>query len=273
MKIIILTSTHLRHVYFRKLLALFPDIQVLKSFCENSEGVLEKTFVEDSVGKTVQQRHIAARAISEEDFFDVFCRFVPDQSNPVMVPRGAINSPETLARIQALAPDVLVAYGCSLIQPDLLQCFPRRVLNVHLGLSPYYRGTATNFWPLVNAEPEYVGATIMYMDEGIDTGEIIHQVRARCYPADGPHQIGNRLIADMTLAYANIIRQFHNLMPMPQPNCPSENNKYYRRADFSPESVNTLYANFQAGMIPNYLKEQCRRDARVPLVQNLLARV
>lgn len=267
MKIIILTGTHLRHTFFRKTLALSPGIQVLASFCEDSWGVLEKTFVTDIVGKTAQQKHIAARSVSEEDFFGAFCRFVPDYSLPITLQRGTVNTPETLAHIQEFAPDVLVAYGCSLLQPTLLQNFYRRVLNVHLGLSPYYRGTATNFWPLVNGEPEYVGATIMYMDKGIDTGEIIHQLRARFYHDDGPHQIGNRLIADMTLVYANIIQQFHQLAPMQQLQ-PSSKSKYYRRSDFTPESVTTLYANFQDGMVSEYLANQVDRDVLVPLVHN-----
>ena len=39
-----------------------------------------------------------------------------------------------------------------------------------------------------------VGATFMYIDAGIDTGEIIHQIRADIVIGDSPHSIGNRLI-------------------------------------------------------------------------------
>ena len=53
--------------------------------------------------------------------------------------------------------------------------FSRKFLNVHLGLSPYYRGSGTNVWPLINTEPDMVGATLC-IDAGIDNGEIIHQI-------------------------------------------------------------------------------------------------
>jgi len=48
-----------------------------------------------------------------------------------------------------------------------------------LGLSPYYLGSGTNYWPLVNEKPEFVVATFMHIDTDIDTEEIIHQIRAK----------------------------------------------------------------------------------------------
>ena len=61
-------------------------------------------------------------------------------------------------------------------------------------MSPYYRGSGTNFWPFVNNELQFIGATFMHIDEGVDTGEIIHQIRANIFHDDNIHQIGNRLI-------------------------------------------------------------------------------
>jgi methionyl-tRNA formyltransferase len=160
-----------------------------------------------------------------------------------------------------------VAYGCSIIKEPLLQAFQGRFLNVHLGLSPYYRGSGTNFWPLVNGEPEYVGATFMHIDAGVDTGEIIHQVRARYTPGDTPVQVGNRLIVNMALVYRKVILQHERLPKMPQiPKSP--NDKYYKQSDYTETSVAKLYQNFRDDLIEKYLKEEEARCAAVPLVQN-----
>ena len=113
-----------------------------------------------------------------------------------------------------MKPDLLVCYGSSLIKSDLLRKFEGRFLNVHLGLSPYYRGSGTNVWPLINIEPDMVGATFMYIDAGIDTGKIIHQIRADVYLGDSPHTIGNRLIRKMTSTYAEIVCNFNDLEPL-----------------------------------------------------------
>ena len=50
--------------------------------------------------------------------------------------------------------DVVLVFGTGILREALLSAFPGRLINIHLGLSPYYRGAGTNFWPLVNGEPE-----------------------------------------------------------------------------------------------------------------------
>ena len=76
-------------------------------------------------------------------------------------------------------------------------------MNIHLGLSPYYRGAGTNFWPLVNGEPEYCGATIHILDGGVDTGPVIAHVRPEIAAGDGPHDIGNKTIVAAAGALAD----------------------------------------------------------------------
>ncbi len=258
-KIVILTGDQLRHTYVRKILALSDGIDVLKSFCETKPL--------PPIDSVQQDEHLSARDNCEKDFFDGAVRFSSDQSNPVFIDFGDINQPQYVEDIIALAPDLIVAYGCSIIKGSLLDHFRNRLLNVHLGLSPYYRGTGTNFWPLVNNEPEYAGATFMYMDIGVDTGSIIHQTRARIYKGDGPHQIGNRIIRDIPFVYARIIQNFDKLQPV-VPLKGSQKEKFYRRSDFSEEATQILYNNFAHGMVDAYLLKQDIRDAKVPIVQN-----
>jgi hypothetical protein len=269
-RIVILTSSELRHDFFRKAMALAPGIEVLRTYREGV-GTLRATIDATRPGAELQARHLALREQSEQDFFGPFVALTPDHSHPVSVPRGAVNSPAVFEDIQGLAPDLVVAYGPSLIRDPLLSAYAGRFLNVHLGLSPYYRGSGTNFWPLVNGEPEYVGATFMHLDAGVDTGPILHQLRARVFPGDTPHQIGNRLIGDMTVVYAEVVRRAHELGPgsrLPEPAAA----RVYRRRDFGPEAVEALYANFGAGLVDCYLAERAARSARVPIHEHPLLR-
>ena len=182
------------------------------------------------------------------------------------IPKGTINEPKYLEQILKLKPDMLVSYGCSLIRSDMLSEFRGRFLNVHLGLSPYYRGVGTNFWPLVNEEPEYVGATFMHIDKGIDTGEIIHQIRARMFENDDAHDIGNRLILDMVGAYIKIIQQFDMLKPMEPLRAPKKTN-LYKRADFTAKAVEVLNQNIRNGLIKDYLRDYQERCLEAPIIQ------
>ncbi len=266
MKVIILTGSELRHTFFRKYIALSDSIEVITSYCEGLEKSIQ-ALVAGQGDNTLRTRHLKMREQSEKDFFGLFADCVTDASKPVFLPKGEINSPPHTEAILQSAPDLLIAYGCSIIKEPLLSSFDGRFLNVHLGLSPYYRGSGTNYWPLVNTEPEYVGATFMYIDAGIDTGEIIHQIRARVSPGDSPSQIGNRLIADMARVYRVLIDYFDALKRMPS--LPLvDAGRVYRNKDFSEESVSSLYANFAGDLVEKYLAEERARCDRVPLIRN-----
>lgn len=263
-KVIIITGNHLRHDFIRKAIALFDDITVLRSYCETKAEILPQA--EDTA---LSKYHLDMRLLSEKDFFQAFVTLAPDHSNPVFIESGEINQPHIIQEIISLKPDVLIAYGCSLVKGELLELFKGRFFNVHLGLSPYYRGTATNFWPLVNGEPEFVGATFMHIDQGIDTGEIVHQIRADIYPEDSPHQIGNRLITQIPAVYRKIIFGHETIKQQAQMPLIGEG-RYYRRKDFSEEATRILYENFKDGMIERYLNEKTDRHQKAPIVINPL---
>jgi folate-dependent phosphoribosylglycinamide formyltransferase PurN len=264
-RIIILTGSELRHTFFRKYIALSEEIMVTNSYCEGSEKSLP-VIISKETNNYFRLKHLAARTQSEIDFFGLFIKLVIDNSNPIFIPKGQINK-NYVQNIIDYNPDLLVAYGCSLIEEPLLSAFNGRFLNVHLGLSPYYRGSGTNYWPLVNGEPEYIGATFMYIDAGIDTGEIIHQIRAKVFWGDTPAQIGNRLIVEMSRIYRSIIINFDNIKRMPQLQKPSIE-KVYRKKDYTEKSVRTLYKNFQNGLLERYLAEEVDRCKKVPIIKN-----
>jgi len=86
-----------------------------------------------------------------------------------------INAQASVEAIAALEPDVIVvvAYGQILRQP-LLDLPRLGCINVHTSLLPTYRGAAPIQWAIANGETA-TGVTTMYMDAGMDTGDIILQ--------------------------------------------------------------------------------------------------
>lgn len=215
-KIVILTGSELRHVFFRKFIGLSQDIEIINTYCEGAEESLRAKVERNRDASILRLRHLSAREQSERDFFSMFVENTVDLSQPVFLLKGKINTSEYTETIINSKPDILIAYGCSIIKEPLLSAFKGRFINVHLGLSPYYRGTGSSYWPLVNNEPEYVGATFMHINAGIDTGEVIHQIRARYSWGDTPSQIGNRLICDMASVCRIISTNFERLEKMPQ---------------------------------------------------------
>lgn len=264
-KIIILTGNELRHQYFKKKLSLDNRFSIITTYCEAAENIIDKAAAEQTTTKRTE--HILARQQSEIDFFEEFINATQDKSNSLFMERGDINNEENIQRIVSANPDLIVVYGASILHQNLLSHFPKKILNVHLGLSPYYRGVATNFWPLVHNLPECVGATFMYVDAGIDTGEIIHQLRAEYEDYDTPSAIGNRLIRNMTTVYSNLI---YNLDCITSTTPPVFNvyRKLCKKNDFNELAVEGLYANFKDGIIENYLRNKKSRNRLFPIVEN-----
>jgi len=268
-KIVILTGSELRHDFVRKFIANSSDIDVVASYCEGAEKSLKVLVENDDEPDNYRLKHLQAREQSEKDFFQLYTDSCDDQSNPSFISKGAINDEKYVEQIIQLNPDLIIAYGCSIVRNKLLSQFSGKFINVHLGLSPYYRGSGTNFWPLVNGEPEFVGATFMHIDEGIDTGKVIHQIRSRIEFADNPVQIGNRLIVQIAKEYVKLIKSFstleniseeifnHSFKPL-----------YYRKKDYTEESVEQLYKRFNLGMIESYLNSLESRFAKAPIASN-----
>ena len=81
-----------------------------------------------------------------------------------------------------LAPDlvVVVAYG-RILPPELLHIAPLGCINLHVSLLPKYRGSAPIQWAVLNGDAE-TGVTIMQLDEGCDTGDILMVERVAIGP-------------------------------------------------------------------------------------------
>lgn len=259
--IVVLTGDEYRHRYFRMSLAKDPRFRVLGSVCEGTQKSLATTTANNPNATPLERQHVEARTQAEHDFFDGFVEGMEDRSQPYRVVKGAINDIEVIEHILGLQPDLLVCYGSSLIKGQLLEQFEGRFLNVHLGLSPYYRGSGTNIWPMINDELDMIGATFMHIDAGIDTGRIIHQIRAEILLGDSPHSIGNRLIRKMTGVYADLIANFDRLHDEKQP---QSEGRLYKIRDYDARACEAMYANLESGAIKRYLD---RRDhANLPYI-------
>ena len=91
---------------------------------------------------------------------------------PVLQPTK-IKTQEFREELAGYRPDVMVvtAYG-RILPPALLELAPHGCINVHGSLLPAYRGAAPIQWAVINGDKE-TGVTIMQMDEGMDTGDIL----------------------------------------------------------------------------------------------------
>jgi methionyl-tRNA formyltransferase len=100
---------------------------------------------------------------------------------PIFQPKR-IKSEEAVAEIRALAPDVIVVMAYGQILPRAVLEIPRiACLNLHASLLPRHRGAAPIQAAIVAGDRE-TGISVMYMDEGLDTGDVMLQTRIEIAP-------------------------------------------------------------------------------------------
>lgn len=96
--------------------------------------------------------------------------------SPIYLNKG-INHISSLKQIGAFKPDLTVSIlGNEIFKKNLINLAPKGCLNLHTALLPKYRGLMPTFWVLKNNEKE-TGVSVFYVDEGIDSGDIIVQKR------------------------------------------------------------------------------------------------
>ncbi len=80
--------------------------------------------------------------------------------------------------------DYVISNACSILTANTIKCAKTKIINLHNGINPRYRGTG-NFWAFHEGNFNLIGVTVHYIDEGVDTGEVISIV-----PDDG-YILGN----------------------------------------------------------------------------------
>ena len=94
-----------------------------------------------------------------------------------------LNSEATRALLKELQPGLLIVNGTRIISRKTLESVPVPFINIHTGITPAFRGVHGGYWAIAKGKKEKFGATIHYVDAGVDTGGIIEQV----YTVPGKH--------------------------------------------------------------------------------------
>ena len=111
---------------------------------------------------------------------------------PILQPERARHE-EFLRQLQAYQPELIVVAAYGQILPPVILELPRfGCVNVHASLLPKYRGAAPIQWAILNDESE-TGVTIMKMDAGLDTGDILTQAHSAIGPEDDAQILHDRL--------------------------------------------------------------------------------
>ena len=261
MKVVLLTSDSLRHKAIAHVLAKQLDLALVITE-KKSPSIADTASLEKEDAAFIEQ-HFLDRKNSEEEYFGEYRDF-PSASELLEVKHGQVNSQKVIEAIEKAEPDYIILFGTSIIKKNLLNKYTGCIINLHLGLSPYYRGSATNLFPYYYNEPECVGGTIHLATSDVDKGAILYQFRPDISRKDSLHDIGNKVILKGGKILHEVLKKYDS--EKLKPKVQSGSGHLCKNKELSPNIVRQIYKKFEAGLIEDYLAEKEKRDADRPII-------
>ncbi len=157
------------------------SVRFLEALFEREEVVGIITHKDKPSGRGLEVRQSVVKEFSLKKNIPVF---TPDN----------LKDEKVISEIKTLKPDlgVVVAYGK--ILPKEIFLLPKyKTLNVHFSLLPKYRGAAPVQWAIIKGE-RVTGVTVFFIDEGLDTGDILIQKEVKIDPTDDAITLEKKLV-------------------------------------------------------------------------------
>lgn len=251
MSIVFLTGNHPRHAYMAGRVAASGLLSSL--VVETREEHVPKPPSELPAAQSqLFRRHFAERADAERHFFGDKVIW-PDV--PVLnVDREDLNSGKTAAFVDRGGPAVVLSYGVHKLDEAFLAAFDDAQLwNIHGGLSPWYRGVITHFWPSYLLEPQMTGMTVHELTQDIDGGAVVHQSVAPLVAGDGIHQLACRAVRSLGDELPDLLRRrMKNELMASRPQKTS--GRIWRSVDWRPAHLHLVYEVYQNRIVDRQLR-------------------
>ncbi len=187
-----------------------PDIsaEVLKALIDqnyNIVGVFTQPDRAKGRGKKLESSPVKLCALAHEI--------------PVFQPASFKKEPEAVEALVNLKADIMVVLAYGLLLPKAVLNAPKHgCINIHVSLLPKWRGAAP-IQRAIEAGDDKTGVTIMQMDEGLDTGDILHVAETPILETDTSLSLHHRLAELSIPAVCTVLQKVaeNKLIPMPQP--------------------------------------------------------
>jgi folate-dependent phosphoribosylglycinamide formyltransferase PurN len=255
MKLFWIGGSHPRHLFYIN--TICREFKLAGALLELRENLLPHP--PDGLAELDRQnfiRHFTNREKAEKKYFGE----QPFPDCPTLtVGKDTLNSEASVEFIRSIDPDLVLIFGSGMVRDPLTSALPRHAVNLHLGLSPRYRGAATLFWPFYFMEPPYAGSTFHYIVYEPDAGEVIHQVVPQLNPEDGIHDVACKTVVQSAQDALTLLKIFNEKGSW-KTRQQKATGKNFLANDFMPEHLRVIYNLFNDDMVSQYLdgKLKCK---------------
>lgn len=179
MKITLFTSNKKRHNYFINILTEVCD----ELFVIQESGTIFPGIVPDHypASETLKKYFDRVNGAQNKFFGNSYIES-SKKLNLLPILKGDLNKLSIKTLDPFLQSDLYIVFGSSFIKGDLINfLINKKAINIHMGVSPFYRGTDCNFWALYDDNPHLVGATIHLLTNGLDNGPILYHAMPKIF--------------------------------------------------------------------------------------------
>lgn len=235
-----------RHLYYINEIA--KEVEVVGGVMQTRGGAIPE--MDPTLSPKDQRnwtKHFWGRLQAEEKYFG-------KQEEPkfplLKVNKSELNTLNTAEFMKSIKPDIVLVFGPSMIRDPLFSSLPQETINLHLGLSPRYRGAATLFWPFYFLEPNQAGTTFHNIVDTPDGGSILHQVVPDLSPDDGIHDVAAKAVLKSTTEAIRLLKTYPNWSKYEQK---PESGKNFLESDFKPQHLRIIYNVYDNDIVRRYL--------------------
>lgn len=257
MKITVFTSNQPRHLSLIRRLASISEVTFAVMECASVFPGLVQDFYKKS---QTMQSYFSNVLAAEKKLFGGLS-YLPENVKTLALRLGDLAFIEKSQLGEALNSDVFVVFGASYIKGWLVDhLIERGAYNIHMGVSPYYRGSSCNFWALYDNKPEYVGATVHMLSRGLDSGPILYHAIPKL-DSGSPFEFTMRAVE---VAHKSLVHRIDNgeiQSFTPQPQDKTALVRYTRNADFTDEVASEFLARSPSHAGLQHLLASAQRPA------------
>ncbi len=213
----------------------------------------------DPLLKKLWKLHFLRRSLSEKKFFKVDHKILKKVKNKTFISsEKELNSVKIQRLFIKNKYDLCIISGVPIIKGRLFKKLPKFVINLHLGLIPYYKGSITGFWPMYNLKPTMLGTTFHFIGKKVDTGEIIHQNVPRLKKSDGIHDVASKAILSAVKDIKIVIKEVNKRIKFKSnikfDKSLEKKGKTYKSKDWKPEMLKKIYLTYNDKISKLYLE-------------------
>jgi hypothetical protein len=230
MNVAVFTSNQPRHLSL---------VRRLASISSHVHAVLECTTlfpgeVEDFYKKSPIMREYFGRVLAAERQVFGDASFTPENVRCLSMRMGDISSVPWSVLKEIDRAEALIVCGSSYIRGPLCEYLVSRgAVNIHMGVSPHYRGNSCNFWAAYDGRIDLIGATVHRLSKGLDSGPILFHALPAARHGDDYFQLGMRSVQAAHEGVASLLDGSTSRVVYEVPQDRSAQIRYSRSSEFT----------------------------------------